>query len=53
METTSEVLFTVREISFYFIPLLLNCGKLRINVVITLGESNILQLLIIDFVIDH
>ena len=39
VETTSGVLFTVREISVYLIPLLLNRGKIRVEFVTTLGES--------------
>ena len=39
VETTSGVIFTVREIIVYVIPLLLNRGKVRVDVVTTLGES--------------
>ena len=53
VETTSGVLFTVREISVYLIPLLLNRGKVCVEVVTTLDESKVPQFLLFDFVIDH
>ena len=53
VETTSGVIFTVWEISVYFIPLLLNRGKVCVEVVTALGESKVLKLLLFDCVIGH
>ena len=53
VETMSGVIFTVREISVYLNPLLLNRGKIRMNVVTTLGDSKALKFLLLNCVIDR